>query len=90
MLFRSILAIEKRWFTKYATGWKVLLMVTLCLSIVFKVYWEDGCQVSAEVADGILACIERTDYFDGIRSADFAAALADNIFLNPVYKNVVG
>lgn len=43
----------------------------------YKVYWEDGCQVSAEVADGILACIERTDYFDGIRSADFAAALAD-------------
>lgn len=33
--FLLILAIEKRWFTKYATGWKVLLMVTLCLSIVF-------------------------------------------------------
>ena len=30
----------------------------------YKVYWEDGCQVSSTVADGIYECISRLDYFD--------------------------
>ena len=29
----------------------------------YKVYWEDGCQVSAEVADGMMRCMENLDYF---------------------------
>ena len=29
----------------------------------YKVYWEDGCQVSAEVADGMMHSIEKLDYF---------------------------
>ena len=30
----------------------------------YKVYWEDGCQVSSKVADGIYESISRLDYFD--------------------------
>ena len=29
----------------------------------YKVYWDDGCQVSAEVADGMMHSIEKLDYF---------------------------
>lgn len=29
----------------------------------YKVYWDDGCQVSAEVADGMMRSIEKLDYF---------------------------
>ncbi len=31
----------------------------------YKVYWDDGCQVSAEVADGMMRSIEKLDYFTG-------------------------
>ena len=31
----------------------------------YKVYWDDGCQVSAEIADGMMRSIEKLDYFDG-------------------------
>ncbi len=30
----------------------------------YKVYWDDGCQVSAEVADGMMHSIEKLDYFE--------------------------
>ncbi len=33
----------------------------------FKAYWEDGCQVSSSVADGMTECIEAVDYFTGIK-----------------------
>ena len=33
----------------------------------FKAYWEDGCQVSSSVADGMTECIEAVDYFSGIK-----------------------
>ena len=33
----------------------------------FKAYWEDGCQVSSLVADGMTECIEVVDYFTGIK-----------------------
>jgi phosphoglucomutase len=36
----------------------------------YKVYNEEGCQVTSEAADQILACIEKVDYFDGIKTAD--------------------
>ena len=29
----------------------------------YKVYWDDGCQVSAQVADGMMHSIEKLDYF---------------------------
>ena len=29
----------------------------------YKVYWDDGCQVSADVADGMMRSIEKLDYF---------------------------
>ncbi len=31
----------------------------------YKAYWEDGCQVSSEVADGMTACIEKVDLWSG-------------------------
>jgi len=42
----------------------------------FKAYWEDGCQVSSGVADGIMAKIEAADYFEGVRALDFENAKA--------------
>lgn len=33
----------------------------------FKAYWEDGCQVSSAVADGMTECINAVSYFDGIK-----------------------
>lgn len=37
----------------------------------YKAYWSDGCQVSASVADGMMAEIEQVDYFTGIRRGNF-------------------
>ena len=37
----------------------------------YKAYWEDGCQVSSTVADGMMREIEKVDYFSGIRTGDF-------------------
>ena len=39
----------------------------------YKAYWEDGCQVSSDVADGMMAEIEKVDYFDGVRRGDVEA-----------------
>ena len=41
----------------------------------YKVYGADGCQITPKAADKVLAAIERTDCFDGIKLADFHAAL---------------
>jgi phosphoglucomutase len=43
----------------------------------YKVYGADGCQVTAETADAILECINKTDMFDGITYANFDEALKD-------------
>ncbi len=43
----------------------------------YKVYNADGCQITLEVADAVLAEIEALDIFDDVHLADFAAALAD-------------
>ena len=40
----------------------------------YKVYGPDGCQITTEAAAAILACIEKVDIFDVVRSTDFAAA----------------
>ena len=37
----------------------------------YKAYWEDGCQVSSSVADGILKKIESLDYFTDIKTGDY-------------------
>ena len=42
----------------------------------YKVYGADGCQITPEAADRVLAAMERTDCFDGVKLADFDGALA--------------
>lgn len=41
----------------------------------YKVYGADGCQITPEAADRVLAAIEKTDCFDGVKLADFDQAL---------------
>ncbi len=43
----------------------------------YKVYGSDGCQMTSEAADKVLANIIKTDTFSGIKSVDFDKALAD-------------
>ena len=43
----------------------------------YKVYGADGCQITLEAAEKILAAIEKIDCFDGVRLADYDKALAD-------------
>ena len=42
----------------------------------YKVYGADGCQITLEAADAVLAAIDKHDYFDSIELTDFDAALA--------------
>ena len=37
----------------------------------YKAYWEDGCQVSSTVADGMLEEIDKLDPFEDVLKADF-------------------
>ena len=37
----------------------------------YKAYWDDGCQVSAEVADGMTECINAVDIWTGIKKSDY-------------------
>lgn len=43
----------------------------------YKVYGVDGCQITLEVADAILAEIEAVDVFDDVKIMDFEAGLSD-------------
>ena len=43
----------------------------------YKAYWEDGCQVSAQIADGMTQKIMALDYFEDVKHGDYEAALAD-------------
>ena len=43
----------------------------------YKVYGPDGCQITPEAADKVLAAIEKTDCFDGIKLADYDAAVRE-------------
>ncbi|MBD5161193.1 MAG: phospho-sugar mutase [Oscillibacter sp.] len=45
----------------------------------YKVYGADGCQITPEAADKVLAAIEKTDCFDGVKLIDFNAALASGM-----------
>lgn len=37
----------------------------------YKAYWDDGCQVSAEVADGMYECIKAVDTWEGVKKSDY-------------------
>ena len=41
----------------------------------YKVYGTDGCQITPEAAGKVLAAIEKTDCFDGVKLADFDQAV---------------
>ena len=43
----------------------------------YKVYGADGCQITLEVADAILAEIEAVDVFDDVKIIDFEAGLSE-------------
>lgn len=43
----------------------------------YKVYGSDGCQVTENMADGIMKEIEATDVFDGVKSCCFEQAIKD-------------
>ena len=53
----------------------------------YKAYWEDGCQVSAAVADGIMECIMQHDYFEAPLETEFAKYVACGLIrvLGPEY-----
>ncbi|MBR5635469.1 MAG: phospho-sugar mutase [Pseudobutyrivibrio sp.] len=37
----------------------------------YKAYWDDGCQVSSEIADGMTECINAVDMWNGVKKSDF-------------------
>ncbi len=45
----------------------------------YKVYGADGCQITPEAADKVLAAIEKTDYFDGIKLTDFDQSVSQGM-----------
>ena len=45
----------------------------------YKVYGSDGCQVTIEAADEILGYINKTDVFDGVKTADFDESVKNGL-----------
>ena len=43
----------------------------------YKAYWDDGCQVSSEVADGMTECINAVDMWNGVKKSDFEQGVKD-------------
>ena len=43
----------------------------------YKAYWDDGCQVSSEIADGMTECINAVDIWTGIKKSDFEQGIKD-------------
>ncbi len=41
----------------------------------YKVYWQDGAQLSLDQAERVSGYIEKTDIFDGVRKCDFDSAV---------------
>ncbi|MQN02286.1 MAG: phospho-sugar mutase [Lachnospiraceae bacterium] len=37
----------------------------------YKAYWEDGCQVSSDIADAMTDYINKTDQWNGVKTADY-------------------
>ena len=57
----------------------------------YKAYWDDGCQVSAEIADAMTECIEKVDQWNGVKIDDIEKSDQWNIVKidgieNPVQK----
>ena len=55
----------------------------------FKAYWEDGCQVSSSVADGMTECIEAVDYFSGIKGMRMLDASLDEAYEKAVSEDQI-
>ena len=53
----------------------------------YKAYWEDGCQVSSTVADGMTEKINAVDLFEDVKKYDFDKAVEEGkvIVLGPQY-----
>ncbi|MBR0385665.1 MAG: phospho-sugar mutase, partial [Erysipelotrichaceae bacterium] len=53
----------------------------------YKAYWEDGCQVSSDIADGMEACINAVNMFTEVKKADFDQAVKEGMItvLGPEY-----
>ena len=45
----------------------------------YKAYWEGGCQVSSEIADGMTACIDAVDLFDGAKTMPYEEGIASGM-----------
>ena len=45
----------------------------------YKVYGADGCQITPEAAERVLAAMEKTDCFDGVKLVDYDAAAAQGL-----------
>ncbi len=43
----------------------------------YKAYWDDGCQVSSEIADGMTEKINAVDIWNGIKTGDFDALVKE-------------
>ena len=67
----------------------------------YKVYGADGCQITLEAAEKILAAIEAVDIFEGVKLADYDKAMQDGLiqligedcldaFVDAVYAQRVG
>lgn len=56
----------------------------------YKAYWEDGCQVSSDVADGMTEKIEKVDIWSGVKKMDYEAAQAQGLIevLGPEYDRM--
>ena len=58
----------------------------------YKVYGADGCQITTEAADAILAEIEKLDTFRDVKRSDFEAGLKDGMIAwigEDVYTNFI-
>ena len=47
----------------------------------YKAYWEDGCQVSAEIADGMYAKIQQVDMFSDVKKMPCAEGLEKGLIV---------
>lgn len=56
----------------------------------YKAYWEDGCQVSADIADSMYECIKKLDYFTDIKEGDYDSLVASGLItvLGPEYDRM--
>lgn len=53
----------------------------------YKAYWEDGCQVSSTIADGMTECINKVDMFRDVKKSNFDEGVRTGkiVILGPEY-----